>query len=62
VPSPRSWPWEACRRGDAKGNLISDAWIAAIAIEQGATLVSADRDFRRFPGLRIEDPLEQLRA
>ncbi len=59
VPGERHWDLflDLCRRGDAKGNLISDAWLAAIAIEQGATLVTADRDFRRFPGLRLEDPL-----
>lgn len=64
APGERHWPLflDLCRRGDAKGNLISDAWIAAIAIEQGATLVTTDRDFRRFPGLRFEDPLEQHRA
>ena len=59
APGERHWDMflDLCRRGDAKGNLITDAWLAAIAIEQGATLVTADRDFRRFPGLRLEDPL-----
>jgi toxin-antitoxin system PIN domain toxin len=59
APGERHWALflDLCRRGDAKGNLISDAWLAAIAIEQGATLVTADRDFRRFSGLRLEDPL-----
>lgn len=36
------------------GNLTSDAHLAAIAIEHGATLVSFDRDFRRFAGLHFE--------
>jgi toxin-antitoxin system PIN domain toxin len=59
APAERHWDMfvDLCGRGDAKGNLISDAWLAAIAIEQGATLVTTDRDFRRFPGLRLEDPL-----
>jgi toxin-antitoxin system PIN domain toxin len=35
------------------GNLTSDAHLAAIAIEHGATLVSFDRDFDRFAGLRF---------
>lgn len=39
------------------GNLVSDAHLAALAIEHGATLESADHDFGRFPGLRWEDPL-----
>lgn len=36
------------------GNLTGDAHLAAIAIEHGATLVSFDRDFERFAGLRFE--------
>lgn len=39
------------------GNLTSDAHLAALAIEQGATLCSTDNDYRRFPGLRYENPL-----
>lgn len=34
------------------GNLTTDAHLAALAIEHGAELVSFDRDFQRFPGLR----------
>jgi toxin-antitoxin system PIN domain toxin len=41
-----------CREADAHGDLVTDAYLAALAIETGATLVSADRDFARFPGLR----------
>lgn len=41
---------------DARGNLIPDAWLAAIAIEHGCTLVSLDGDFRRFDGLDVERP------
>jgi toxin-antitoxin system PIN domain toxin len=39
------------------GNLTSDAHLAALAIEHGATLYSADVDFSRFAGLRWVDPL-----
>lgn len=39
------------------GNLTSDAHLAALAIEHGATLCSADVDFSRFAGLRWVDPL-----
>lgn len=35
------------------GNLVNDAHLAALAIEHGATLVSFDRDFLRFPGLQL---------
>jgi len=38
------------------GNLTTDAHLAALALSQGATLVSCDNDFARFPGLRWENP------
>jgi toxin-antitoxin system PIN domain toxin len=39
------------------GNLVTDAHLAALAIEHGAILESSDHDFGRFAGLRWEDPL-----
>lgn len=39
------------------GNLVSDAHLAALTIEHGATLCSCDNDFGRFPGLNWIDPL-----
>ncbi len=41
----------------AGGNLTSDAHLAALAIEHGATLCSHDNDFSRFAGLSWVDPL-----
>lgn len=41
------------------GNLTSDAHLAALAIERGATICSADYDFRRFPGVDHVNPLEE---
>ncbi len=41
----------------AVGPLVTDAVLAALAIENGALLASTDQDFRRFPGLRWIDPL-----
>ena len=41
----------------ASGNVITDATIAAIAIEYGAIVHTNDRDFARFPGLRWTNPL-----
>ena len=38
------------------GNLVSDAHLAALAIELDAELVSFDRDFARFAGLRWSVP------
>jgi toxin-antitoxin system PIN domain toxin len=47
---------ELCASCDARGDLVSDAVLAALAIEAGAAVVSYDRDFARFPGLRWESP------
>jgi hypothetical protein len=44
-------------KGQPHGPLIMDAHLAALAIEHGATLATTDRDFTRFPGLRILNPL-----
>jgi toxin-antitoxin system PIN domain toxin len=40
------------------GNLTSDAHLAALAIEQGYAVYSADHDFRRFAGLTVVNPLD----
>lgn len=42
---------------DVGGNLVPDAMLAALAIEHGVTLCSADTDFARFKELRWENPL-----
>jgi uncharacterized protein len=42
----------------ARGSLIMDAHLAALAIEHGATLCTNDRDFARFPGVKLEFPLQ----
>lgn len=59
VPGDRHWP--VLRRmiveGRASGPLVSDAQIAALTIEYGGVLHTADRDFARFPGLRWKNPL-----
>jgi uncharacterized protein len=46
-----------CRAANASNNLVTDAWYAALAIEHGCTLVTLDRDFRKFPGLTHAPPL-----
>lgn len=59
--SPGEGHWDIftrlCRVAGAKGNLVSDAYFAALAIETGAEWITADRDFSRFPGLRWRHPL-----
>ena len=48
------------REGNASGPLVSDAVLAALAMENGAELASTDRDFSRFRGLRWIDPLASV--
>jgi len=58
APGPRHWAifTRLCRESDASGNLIPDAYLAALAIESGSEWVTTDRDFARFPGLRWTVP------
>lgn len=51
---PGHWMYvsDLCRRVRAKGNVVPDAAHAALAIQHGATWVSKDRGFARFPGLK----------
>ena len=48
--------------GNAVGNLVSDAHLAAVAIEHNCVLYSSDTDFARFPGLKWENPLGPART
>ena len=43
--------------GQAVANLVSDAHLAALAIEHGCELASTDNDFSRFPKLKWRNPL-----
>ncbi len=45
-----------CVEANAKGNLIPDAYFAALAIETGSEWITTDRDFSRFKGLRWSYP------
>jgi toxin-antitoxin system PIN domain toxin len=60
--SPGDRYWEILRAllidAQVTGPLVTDAALAALAIEHGATLVTTDRDFARFRGLRLSDPLQ----
>jgi len=52
--------WEILRRllveAQVSGPLVMDAFLAALALENGATLATTDRDFSRFPKLRLANP------
>ncbi len=60
APGPRHWDIFSglCRRAQARGNLIPDAYLAALAIETGSEVVTTDRDFARFTGLRWRHPFD----
>ncbi|MGH9494891.1 MAG: TA system VapC family ribonuclease toxin [Candidatus Sulfotelmatobacter sp.] len=62
ILAPTDQHWLTLRRmiieGQASGPLVSDAEIAALTIEYGGVLHTADRDFARFPGLRWVNPLQ----
>ena len=59
-PGPRHWDLfrRLCLDAGVKGNLVPDAYLAAIAIESGCEWISTDRDFSRFSGLRWRHPLD----
>ena len=58
APGERHWDifTGLCRYAKVKGNLVSDAYLAALAIESGSEWITSDRDYSRFPGLRWRDP------
>jgi toxin-antitoxin system PIN domain toxin len=59
-PGPRHWDifTGLCRAVGATGNVVPDAYHAALAIEHGCEFITTDRDFARFPGLRWRHPLD----
>ncbi len=48
---------ELCESASVFGDLVPDAHLAALALDHGLTLCSADKDFARFPTLRWFNPL-----
>ena len=59
-PGGRHWQifTGLCADARARGNVIPDAYLAALAIESNSEWVTTDRDFRRFTGLRVRHPLD----
>ncbi|MEN6506639.1 MAG: PIN domain-containing protein [Planctomycetaceae bacterium] len=60
APGSRHWQifTDLCRQTEARGNIIADAYLAALAIESGCEWISTDRDYARFPDLKWRHPLE----
>lgn len=48
-----------CRDTETRGPRVTDAWLAALAIEHGCEWITLDRDFARFPGLKWRTPSEK---
>jgi toxin-antitoxin system PIN domain toxin len=59
APGPRHWSIfaELVATSGARGNLVADAYHAALAIEHGCEWITTDRGFARFPWLRWRHPL-----
>lgn len=60
APGVRHWEifMGLCRTNGIRGNLVPDAYFAALAIESGSEWVTTDGDYGRFPSLRWRRPLE----
>ena len=58
---PNHWPIlrDLLTNADARGNIVPDAHLAAIALEHGATIATRDHGFARFKGLRWLDPMRE---
>jgi uncharacterized protein len=56
LPEPSHWHifTHLCTAVRATGNLIPDAWFAALAISSGCTWITSDRDYMKFPGLKYK--------
>jgi toxin-antitoxin system PIN domain toxin len=61
APGSRHWDIfrDLCEKSGAKGNLVPDAYFAALAIESSCEWITTDRDYARFPGLTWAHPLER---
>jgi toxin-antitoxin system PIN domain toxin len=59
TPGQRHWGifTDLCKSAGTKGNLVADAYHAALAIETGSEWITTDRDYSRFDGLRWRHPL-----
>lgn len=59
APGPRHWDifLDLCCASAATGNLVSDAYFAALALEHNMEWITTDTDYERFPGLRHRHPL-----
>jgi len=60
-PTEQHWTifQQMLRAGNATANLVSDAHLAALAVEHNCVLQSTDRDFARFRGLKWKNPIEE---
>jgi uncharacterized protein len=60
TPGPRHWSLFAklCRDTGATGNLVPDAYLAAMAMESGCEWITTDRGFAKFRGLRRRHPFD----
>ncbi len=57
-PGPEHWDifTSLCREAQVTGNLVQDAWFAALAIESGCEWITTDRHYARFERLNWRTP------
>jgi len=58
-PGPRHWSLFCgyCKLIHPQGSLVTDSYLAGLAAENDAELISTDSDFSKYPGLRYKHPL-----
>lgn len=63
VITPRERHWSIfqslCDQPGITGNLVQDAWFAALAIESGCDWITSDQDYARFSGLRWRNAFQE---
>ena len=59
-PGGRTWQLLGgiCEAGQARGAMVMDAHLAALALEHGARIATTDRDFTRFRDIEILNPID----
>jgi predicted nucleic acid-binding protein len=60
VEGPRHWEifQQLTEVSGIRGGSLTDAYLAAFAIENDATFVTFDRGFAKFPGLKVLNPAD----
>lgn len=60
LPGPGHWRrfLDACKKANATGNVVPDAYLASLAMDAECELITTDKGFARFAGLRWRSPVD----